>query len=121
MMSSTIKIYAYSACGSCKKALKWLNENNITYQIIDIINNPPNKSLIIEAINQFGSRKPLFNTSGASYRKLGSAYIKNLSDKEAIEELINDSKLIKRPFLISNTGRILVGFKPEHWGTILIK
>ena len=73
-----MKIYSYSGCGSCKKALKWLDSNKLTYELIDIISTPPKKELIIEAINQFGSRKPLFNTSGASYRKLGSSFVKKL-------------------------------------------
>ena len=120
-MSNTIKIYSYSGCGTCKKALKWLDSNKLTYEIIDIISSPPKKELVIEAINQLGSRKPLFNTSGASYRKLGSSYVKQLSDKKAIEELINDSKLIKRPFLVTSTGEILVGFKPDIWENVLLK
>ena len=31
-----LKVYCYSRCTTCKKALKWLDENNIAYTLIDI-------------------------------------------------------------------------------------
>ena len=34
-MSTNLRIYRYSACTTCKKALKWLDENKINYQVID--------------------------------------------------------------------------------------
>ena len=31
-----IKVYCYSRCTTCKKALKWLNDNGIAYELTDI-------------------------------------------------------------------------------------
>ena len=55
-MGSPIKIFSYSRCGTCSKALNWLNDNNIDYQLIDIINSPPSKQFFEEAVKQFPNR-----------------------------------------------------------------
>ena len=31
----TLLVYGISKCGTCKKALKWLEENQVDYQFID--------------------------------------------------------------------------------------
>ena len=111
----SIKIYAYSRCSTCRKALKWLDENNLKYDVIDIINNPPSKDILKKALLQFNNKKLLFNTHGGSYRKLGASAIASMSKPEAIDALAKDSKLIKRPFIISNRNKIVIGFKLKEW------
>ncbi len=119
-MKSELRIYSYSSCGTCKKALKWLRENNIQFQLLDISREVPSKATILDAIRQLGDRKYLFNTSGKSYRTLGSQVVKSMSDDEAVEALCSDGKLIKRPFLIDAQGKILVGFKENIWKECLL-
>ncbi len=119
-MNPKLVLYSYSACGTCKKAIKWLCDKQIDYQLIDITITPPSKEKITDAINQLGSRKALFNTSGLSYRKLGAKNVQSMSDQQVIEALATDGKLIKRPFLISAQGHILVGFKQEVWEEVLL-
>ena len=31
-----LKVYCYSRCSTCKKALKWLDDKGIKYELIDI-------------------------------------------------------------------------------------
>ncbi len=114
-MEASVKIFSYSRCGTCRKAIDWLNENKIEYQLVDIINCPPSRQVFVEAIKQLGDRKYLLNTSGKSYRTIGSDTIKKMSDNDVIKLLLSDSKLIKRPFLIHPNGDILVGFKKIAW------
>ena len=66
-----------------------------------------------------GDRKLLFNTSGQSYRAMGAAAVKALSDDEALEALAADGKLIKRPFVEVNASTYLAGFKPDLWESAL--
>tara|TARA_B100000700_G_C14675729_1_gene682986 strand:+ start:360 stop:722 length:363 start_codon:yes stop_codon:yes gene_type:complete len=114
-MEKILKIYSYSLCGTCRKALKWLKQNNVNYQHIDIMECPPSKEYLMKAIDQYGRRKSLFNTSGISYRNLGASNVESMSNKQAIKALIKDSKLIKRPFVITPKNKILIGFKPKEW------
>ena len=120
-MDSQVQIYSYARCTTCRKALKWLEDNSINYKLIDIVESPPSKELLKEAFKQLGNRKKLFNTNGLSYRNLGSEVIKAMSDSEALEALALDGKLIKRPFLITQKGEILTGFKIDTWADILTR
>ena len=83
--------------------------------MIDITETPPSRDVLAAAAAQFGDRKPLFNTSGKSYRTLGSATVKAMSDEEALDSLANDGRLIKRPFVLLPDGSALVGFREEIW------
>ena len=116
----TVKIYSYTRCTTCKKAIRWLEDNHINYELIDIVQCPPSKDVLSDAIEQLGDRKKIFNTSGISYRNLGSDVVKAMSDAEALEALALDGKLIKRPFLITKMGKILVGFKVQDWSENLV-
>jgi len=119
-MTSKVQIYSYSACSTCRKAISWLLENNIEYELIDIVKNPPGERLLVQALKQFDDRKKLFNTNGASYRAIGAKVVKEMSDLDAIKALASDGKLIKRPFLITEEGKILLGFRFEDWNEALI-
>ena len=119
-MSESLQIYSYSRCSTCRKALVWLSERNIAHSVVDITTDPPSRDLLIRAVEHFGTRQTLFNTSGQSYRALGSATVKAMSDQEALDALSADGKLIKRPFVELPDGRFLVGFKPEIWFDHLI-
>ena len=119
-MSASFQVYSYSRCSTCRKALAWLSEHNIAHSVVDITIDPPSRDLLASAAEHFGTRQPLFNTSGQSYRALGSATVKAMSDQEALDALAADGKLIKRPFVALPDGRFLVGFKPEVWSEHLI-
>ena len=38
-----IKVYCYSRCTTCKKALKWLDEKGIEHEVIDIKTDHPDE------------------------------------------------------------------------------
>lgn len=116
----TLKIYEYKNCDTCRKALQFLEQKEIEYKKLPIVEQPPSLSEL-EKMLAFvkadgGSIKNLFNTSGVQYRELAiSQKIKDgLTEKEALKLLSENGKLIKRPFLFAqNYG--LVGFKKEAW------
>ena len=110
-----LQVYSYTSCSTCRKALSWLKENSLEHVVIDITIDPPSRPLLEAAFEQFGDRRSLFNTSGQSYRALGAAAIKAMNDEEALDALAADGRLIKRPFVLTPEGRVLVGFKPEVW------
>ncbi len=119
MMTKPLTIYSYVKCGTCRKAINWLDENNIDYDLLDIIDNPPSKENILGAIKQLGNRKYLLNTSGKSYRSIGAETIKAMSDNEVLKLICSDSKLIKRPFAIDSRGKFFVGFSKSDWEILL--
>lgn len=62
-----------------------------------------------------GEIKKLFNTSGQQYRELKiKDKLNSMSVQDAISLLSGNGKLIKRPFLISDSFGT-VGFKETEW------
>ena len=125
MNGGALRLYSYSACGTCRKALQWLALQGFsaeagTLELVDITTTPPSPDELQQAMAALG-RKRLFNTSGQSYRALGAAAVAALSDDDAIAALATDGKLIKRPFAITANGTALVGFKPEEWQAALLR
>tara|TARA_Y100001968_G_scaffold313226_1_gene337208 strand:+ start:714 stop:1082 length:369 start_codon:yes stop_codon:yes gene_type:complete len=110
-----LRLYSYPSCSSCRKAISWLDERNISFDLVNIADNPPSLEELQTVIEKLENRKLVFNTRGISYRKLGASYINSLNDEKAIELLHEDGKLIKRPLLISNKKDFLIGFKPDNW------
>ena len=45
-MDSMNKVYCYSRCSTCQKALKWLDEKKIPYQTIDIKGDHPDEKTL---------------------------------------------------------------------------
>jgi arsenate reductase len=115
-----IKVFEYSNCSTCKQALKYLEVKKIVFERIAIIENPPSISELQNVLKAFksqgGSIKNLFNTSGVLYRELGIAekLKAGLSEKDALNLLSENGKLVKRPFVVTKDGGT-VGFKPEAW------
>ena len=114
-----VEIYEYSGCGTCKKALKYLDGKNVEYKKIPIREKPPGKGQIKKMIKAYdGEIKKLFNTSGLDYRKMGlKDKIADMTEKEAIELLAGNGNLIKRPFVV-NGETMLVGFKEDQWAQV---
>ena len=115
-----MKLFSYSSCSTCRKAIKWLEHNDIAFELIDILKIPPLKEMLISASELYGDRKYLLNTSGAVYRSIGSKVVKKMTDKEFFEKLFVEPKLIKRPFLFKSNKCLLVGFKEEKWAEKLL-
>ncbi|MFM8526300.1 MAG: Spx/MgsR family RNA polymerase-binding regulatory protein [Cyanobacteriota bacterium] len=114
-MTAVLRFYGYGACSTCRRALTWLSDRGIAAEVIDITTDPPGLDLLAEALVQLGDRRRLFNTSGKRYREIGSERIKAMEDQTALEALAADGRLIKRPFLVTASGRILTGFKEPEW------
>lgn len=105
-----IKVYQYPKCSTCRKALKWLDGRQVSYDSIDIVTTPPKKAELQKALKSGVPLKKLFNTSGQSYREGGwSEKLGQVTEAQALEALVADGKLIKRPFVLSGED-VLVGF-----------
>lgn len=119
-----LKVYAYSRCSTCRKALTWLSQQGLfvgeQLQVIEITATPPSEAALAQALAALGAIKRLFNTSGQSYRALGAAAVAAMDEAEALAALAADGKLIKRPLVFTAKGDVLVGFKPQEWEAVLL-
>ncbi|MFB1051191.1 arsenate reductase family protein [Paraliobacillus sp. JSM ZJ581] len=110
----TLTFYAYPKCGTCQKAKKWLDKNNIAYEQIHIVENPPTKEELKKLIQLSGLPiKRFFNTSGKKYRELDlKNKLPEATDEEKLNWLASDGMLIKRP-ITTDGKQVTIGFKEE--------
>ncbi|MBR3227490.1 MAG: arsenate reductase family protein, partial [Erysipelotrichaceae bacterium] len=109
-------------CTTCRKALKWLQENGIAHTVTDIMIDHPDKKTLEECRKLSGlPLKSFFNTSGRSYREMGlSGKLPSMSEEKQLALLASDGMLVKRPLLVGD-GLVLIGFKEEEWKDKLLQ
>jgi arsenate reductase (glutaredoxin) len=109
-----MKLYSYNKCGTCRKAIRFLEDKKVKFELIDITETPPTKKALKAAIKAKGMKK-LFNTSGVQYRELKiKDKIKTMSESQAVDLLASNGRLVKRPFAVDN-NKITVGFDIEEY------
>ena len=114
------KVYCYSKCSTCKKALKWLDDNKIGYQLIDIKEDHPDEKTLRQLHKKSGlPLRRFFNTSGQLYREMElSKRLPDMSEDEIYKLLASDGMLVKRPLLVVDDA-VLTGFKEADWKAVL--
>lgn len=116
-----MKLFIYPKCSTCMKALKYLEENNISFEVRDIVNEKASYEELEDFIRISGKEvNKFFNTSGIKYREMGlKDRLGTMTDKEKIELLASDGMLVKRPMLVGENF-VLNGFREKEWSGILI-
>ncbi|MCK5879162.1 MAG: arsenate reductase family protein [Holophagae bacterium] len=111
----------YPKCGTCRKALKWLEENSIELTKRLIVENPPTRRELGKWHTASGLQiRKLFNTSGKKYRELGlKDTVKTAPENKLLDILATDGMLVKRPILITGKGQVFFGFNEIEWVTLL--
>ncbi len=111
-----IKVYCYDSSSTCKKALSWLEANNVKYEKIDIKTNHPDEITLQELYKKSGlPLKKFFNTSGILYREQKlSEKLPSMTEQEKLKLLASDGMLVKRPLLVC-ADTVIPGFKEKEW------
>jgi len=105
-----IIFYSYLKCSTCRKAEKWLISKDFEFLLIDIEKEPPLVNYLNLALEQYSDdKKRIFNARGKAFKTL-NLDIGRLSKEEIIQLLFSDGKLIKRPFLIYEEEKVILGF-----------
>ena len=106
----------YPKCTTCKKAKKWLEEQNISLEERDIKEKPPTYSELRSWHQASGlPLKKFFNTSGLLYKELQlKDKLPQMSEEEQLQLLATDGMLVKRPLVVGDDF-VLTGFKEADW------
>ncbi len=112
-------LFWYPRCSTCIKAKKFLDDNNVSYELRDIVSDNPNYQELIDLYEKSNlDIKRFFNTSGLLYRSMNlKEKLDNMSLDEKLELLSSNGMLVKRPILVDN-NKVLVGFKKEEWSNL---
>ena len=106
----------YPRCGTCQKAKKWLEANEIEYTERHIVEENPSYDELKEWYEKSGlPLKKFFNTSGKLYKDLNlKDKLAEMSEEEQFALLAENGMLVKRPIVVKD-GNVLVGFKEADW------
>lgn len=115
-----INFICYPKCTTCKKAQKWLDENNIEYTLRDIKQDNPSMDELAKWYKTSGMPlKKFFNTSGLLYKSMElKNKLPNMTEEQMLELLATDGMLVKRPLLVGDDF-VLIGFKENDWNDTL--
>ncbi len=116
-----LKVYCYSKCTTCQKALKWLKDKGIEHTIVDIKADHPDEEALRKYYAASGlPLKRFFNTSGIPYREMElSKKLPGMSEDEQLALLATDGMLVKRPLAVGD-GFALTGFREDAWASRLL-
>lgn len=109
-------LYGIGSCDSCRKARKWLDENNISYLYHDIRID----GLAIQMLERWSSRidwQKLLNTRSLTWRKIPETDRGDLVKDKALAMMLQHPTLVKRPVLECDEF-IALGFSPENYDKI---
>ena len=113
-----IIFYSYLKCSTCRKAAKWLESKDFQFKLIDIVKEPPHVNYLNLALEQYSDdMKRIFNTRGKAFKSINFD-IYSLSREEIIKLLLSDGKLIKRPFLVYEEEKVILGFNEIEYAEL---
>ena len=108
-----ITLYGIPNCDTIKKARKWLSDNSIEFEFHDYKKLGVPEKELKSWVKQVGW-EVLLNKRGTTWRKLDDSVKDSVNDKTAIQIMMDNPSIIKRPVLCSGK-KILVGFKEETY------
>jgi arsenate reductase len=106
----------YPKCSTSRKAEKWLQDRNISYEFRHIAEDNPSYEELKKWHESSGlDLKRFYNTSGRLYKSMNlKDQIPSMSLEEQYQLLSTDGLLVKRPIVIDG-NTVLVGFKEQEW------
>ncbi len=110
-------LYGIKACDTMKKARSWLDEHGVAYRFHDYKTAGIDRARLEKWCDEHGWDKVL-NRAGTTFRKLAEEQKADLDQTRAIELMLAQPSMIKRPVLDLGS-RTLLGFKPELYAAAL--
>lgn len=110
------KIHGIANCDTVRKAKKWLDAQSIDYQFVDFRKDGIKLADVERWTAKAGLEKVL-NKRGTTWRKLSESQQNFSTEHEAIELLVSEPTLIKRPVLELG-DHVEIGFSESTYKTL---
>ena len=106
----------YPKCTTCKKAKKWLEEQQIEFVDRHIVEENPTYDELKQWHQMSGlPLKRFFNTSGNLYKEMNlKDKLADMTEEEQYQLLSTNGMLVKRPLVIKDDF-VCPGFKEAEW------
>lgn len=109
-------LYGIPNCDTVKKARRWLDDHEISYRFHDFRNDGLAADQIKLWLSELGL-ETLINKRSTTWKNLSAEARDALNEESAVELILEQPTLIKRPLLNLN-GKFHVGFKAETYQTL---
>ena len=110
-----ITIYGIKNCDSVRKAVKYMKNNNLAYELVNFRETPIDEKTIASWLEKV-SIDTLFNTRGTTYRTLKLKAL-DLDDAQKQIWLSKENMLIKRP-VVTYKEKVLVAFNEAEYDAL---
>jgi arsenate reductase len=108
-----LTLYGIPNCDTVKKARNWLSEHNLAYSFHDYKKSGIDHATLAGWVEKLGWEVVL-NRAGTTFRKLAEPERSDLDADKAIDLMMAQPSMIKRPVVVY-PGGVLVGFKQDAW------
>ncbi len=109
-------LYGISNCDTIKKAKAWLNDHDIEFTFHDYRKDGLGEADLKRWCGTLGWEQ-LLNKRGTTWRKLDEAQKAAINSDRAIELMLQQPAMIKRPLIITDDSQLL-GFKAESYAAL---
>jgi arsenate reductase len=109
-----ITMFGIKNCDTIKKARKWLEAEGIEYQFHDYKKDGLTAEMLNTWVKDLGW-EALINKRGTTWRKLPEDIKEAIDQVSAIQIMLDNASIIKRPLLINDVDSKLFGFKAEEY------
>lgn len=117
---STLKIYGIPNCDTVKKAINWLNKNNINFEFHDYKKEGITTAKL-KSWCKLKSWEIIFNNRSSTWKEVMSAHEGLVNNQaEAIHIMQHHTSIIKRPIIELN-DELIVGFGEKEYLEKILK
>lgn len=114
MARGKLTIFQYPPCGTCRSAVKWLQNKGYELDSHNLWEEAPTVEQLRKWVPLSGLPiQKWFNVSGEVYREMGlKDRLPGMTDEEKMALLASNGRLIKRP-VVTDGRKVSVGFKED--------
>ena len=113
-----VTLYGISNCDTIRKARRWLNEQSIEFRFHDYRKDGLKRDQLSGWADELGW-EALLNRRGTTWRKLPEIERDNIDQASAIDLMLAQPAMIKRPLLDTGKQRLL-GFNEQQYRELLL-
>jgi len=110
---ASITVYGIPNCDTVKKARKWLNAKDISYEFHDY----KKKGIDMKTLQSWSKTlgwDALLNRRGTTWRKFDESDKADIDERRALDLMVEHTSMIKRP-VIEYDGGLLLGFDEDAY------
>ena len=100
-----VEIWHNSRCSKSRNAFNYLKDKNIEFEVKEYLKNPPTLQELKDVLSKLNMKpSELIRSKEAIYKELN---LKDASEDELLETMVNNPKLIERPIIINEDKAVV--------------